>query len=146
MNSLLAAEGRKLNSGAGGLGGGISKRVFSSCFRKASLAAAWRLAGESFTLVTDMLLPEEAPFKPDAEAYGKKGRKKQDSCKYSVMITRLLAGAKPLGWMCSVAKNIPIMVLVYIVKQHNRFLQQTVIHFRFNFDKLLTFTVLAKHL
>lgn len=110
MNSLLAAEGRKLNSGAGGLGGGISKRVFSSCFRKASLAAAWRLAGESFTLATDMLLPEEAPFKPDAEAYGekKKGRKKRDGCKYSVMITRLPVGAKPLGWTCSVAKHIPL--------------------------------------
>lgn len=68
MNSLLAAEGRKLNSGAGGLGGGISRRVFSSCFRKASLAAAWRLAGESFMLATDMLLlPEEEPFKLEGD-------------------------------------------------------------------------------
>lgn len=47
MNSLLAALGRKLISGAGGLGGGISSSVFSSCFRRASLAAAWRLAGDS---------------------------------------------------------------------------------------------------
>lgn len=50
MNSLLAAEGRKLNSGAGGLGGGISSSVFSSCLRSASLAAACRLAGESLML------------------------------------------------------------------------------------------------
>lgn len=72
MNSLLAAEGRKLNSGAGGLGGGISRRVFSNCLRKASLAAAWRLAGESFTLTTDMLLlllPEEEPFRLEDEAF-----------------------------------------------------------------------------
>lgn len=67
MNSLLAAEGRKLNSGAGGLGGGISRRAFSSCFRKASLAAACRLAGESFTPAT-VKLPEEEPFRLDAEA------------------------------------------------------------------------------
>lgn len=58
MNSLLAADGRKLNSGAGGFGGGISSRVFSSCFLRASLAVAWRLAGES------PLLPEEDPFSP----------------------------------------------------------------------------------
>lgn len=71
MNSLLAAEGRKLNSGAGGLGGGISRRVFSNCFRRASLAAAWRLAGESFT--TDKpLLPEEEPFKLDGETFENK--------------------------------------------------------------------------
>lgn len=50
MNSLLAAEGRKLKSGAGGLGGGISNNVFSSCLRRASLAAACRLAGESLML------------------------------------------------------------------------------------------------
>lgn len=75
MNSLLAAEGRKLNSGAGGLGGGISRRVFSSCFRRASLAAAWRLAGESLTLTTDtLLLPEEEPFKPLGDTFGKKQR------------------------------------------------------------------------
>lgn len=72
MNSLLAAEGRKLNSGAGGLGGGISRRVFSNCLRRASLAAAWRLAGESFTLTTDMLLlPEEEPFRLEDEAFRK---------------------------------------------------------------------------
>ena len=46
----MAAEGRKLNSGAGGLGGGISSSVFSNCLRSASLAAACRLAGESLTL------------------------------------------------------------------------------------------------
>lgn len=77
MNSLLAAEGRKLNSGAGGLGGGISRRVFSSCFRRASLAAAWRLAGESLTLTTDTLLPEEEPFKPLCEAFQKKARQEK---------------------------------------------------------------------
>lgn len=66
MNSLLAAEGRKLNSGAGGLGGGISRSVFSNCLRSASLAAACRLAGESFTL--ELGDPEE-PFKPVVEAW-----------------------------------------------------------------------------
>lgn len=87
MNSLLAAEGRKLNSGAGGLGGGISSRVFSSCLRRASLAAAWRLAGDSFTPIKDKLLPEEEPFKLDAEAYEtSKGMQKQDRCKDPVMI------------------------------------------------------------
>ena len=75
MNSLFAAEGKKLNSGAGGLGGGISKRVFSSCLRRASLAAAWRLAGVSFTLTTDMLLlPDwevmEEAFKLVDDAFG----------------------------------------------------------------------------
>lgn len=80
MNSLLAAEGRKLNSGAGGLGGGISRRVFSSCLRKASLAAAWRLAGESFTLTTDMLLlPEEEPFRLEDEAFENREGKNQTS-------------------------------------------------------------------
>ena len=73
MNSLLAAEGKKLNSGAGGLGGGISRRVFSSCFRRASFAAAWRLAGESFSEDTP-LLPEE-PFKLDGEAFQKQAKK-----------------------------------------------------------------------
>lgn len=78
MNSLLAAEGRKLNSGAGGLGGGISRRVFSSCFRKASLAAAWRLAGESFMLATDMLLlPEEEPFKLEGDALKQRQEEKK---------------------------------------------------------------------
>lgn len=79
MNSLLAAEGRKLNSGAGGLGGGISRRVFSSCFRRASLAAAWRLAGESFTLTTEMPpLPEEEPFKLDGEAFENEHRQERN--------------------------------------------------------------------
>lgn len=61
MNSLLAADGRKLNSGAGGLGGGISSRVFSNCFLRASLAAACLLAGESLTLELgdEPLRPEE---------------------------------------------------------------------------------------
>lgn len=82
MNSLLAAEGRKLNSGAGGLGGGISRRVFSNCLRKASLAAAWRLAGESFTLTTDMLLlPEEEPFRLDDEAFKNREGKRTDQGK-----------------------------------------------------------------
>lgn len=66
MNSLLAAEGRKLKSGAGGLGGGISNKVFSSCLRRASFAAACRLAGES-------LMPEfgdaEEPFRLVGEAW-----------------------------------------------------------------------------
>lgn len=66
MNSLLAAEGRKLKSGAGGFGGGISNNVFSSCLRRASLAAACRLAGES-------LMPEfgdaEEPFRLVGEAW-----------------------------------------------------------------------------
>lgn len=87
MNSLLAAEGRKLNSGAGGLGGGISRRVFSNCLRKASLAAAWRLAGESFTLTTDMLLlPEEEPFRLDDEAFKNREGKRTDQGKLSVQI------------------------------------------------------------
>lgn len=65
MNSLLAAEGRKLNSGAGGLGGGISNSVFSNCLRSASLAAACLLAGESLTLE----FGETAePFRLDEEA------------------------------------------------------------------------------
>lgn len=84
MNSLLAAEGRKLNSGAGGLGGGISRRAFSSCFRKASLAAACRLAGESFTPAT-VKLPEAEPFKVDAEAFragrSKTEMKERDCCR-----------------------------------------------------------------
>lgn len=89
MNSLLAAEGRKLNSGAGGFGGGISRRVFSSCFRSASLAAAWRLAGESFTLTTDMLpLPEEEPFKLEDETFENKSRKKAGRCKHPVKIRK----------------------------------------------------------
>lgn len=80
MNSLLAAEGRKLNSGAGGLGGGISRRVFSNCFRRASLAAAWRLAGDSFTLTTEMLLlPGEEPFRLEDEAFENREGKKQTS-------------------------------------------------------------------
>lgn len=87
MNSLLAAEGRKLNSGAGGLGGGISRRVFSSCLRRASLAAAWRLAGESFTLTTDiLLLPEEEPFRLDDDAFDNRGGQKTDECNLSVQI------------------------------------------------------------
>lgn len=65
MNSLLAAEGRKLKSGAGGFGGGISSRVFSNCLRSASLAAACRLAGESLTLE---LGETEEPFRLVGEA------------------------------------------------------------------------------
>lgn len=56
MNSLLAALGRKFISGAGGLGGGISSSVFSSCLRSASLAAACRLAGESADVTTEATL------------------------------------------------------------------------------------------
>ena len=56
MNSLLAADGRKLNSGAGGLGGGISSSVFSSCLRSASLAAACRAAGDSLGLELELTL------------------------------------------------------------------------------------------
>lgn len=87
MNSLLAADGKKLNSGAGGFGGGISRRVFSSCFRRASLAAACRLAGESFTPSRDMLLlPEDEPFKLEDEALRSKWREKdtdiQSECEY----------------------------------------------------------------
>lgn len=92
MNSLLAAEGRKLNSGAGGLGGGISRRVFSSCFRRASLAAAWRLAGESFTLTTDTL-PEEEPFKLDAETFGNKHRQEET---HSVIFSQTINVFNPL--------------------------------------------------
>ena len=45
-NSLLAALGRKCSSGGGGFGGGICRRVFSSCLRNASLAAACLLAAD----------------------------------------------------------------------------------------------------
>lgn len=65
MNSLLAADGRKLNSGAGGLGGGISSNVFSNCLRSASFAAACRLAGESLMLEFG---DAEEPFMPVGEA------------------------------------------------------------------------------
>lgn len=97
MNSLLAAEGRKLNSGAGGLGGGISRRVFSNCLRKASLAAAWRLAGESFTLTTDMLLPlpEEEPFRLEDEAFENREGEKPDWRKHRVEIRSLWPGWCP---------------------------------------------------
>lgn len=88
MNSLLAAEGRKLNSGAGGLGGGISRRVFSSCFRKASLAAAWRLAGESFMPATDML-PEEEPFRLDEDAFKEKSRKQTISNQIFIQVQKI---------------------------------------------------------
>ena len=40
VKSLPERFGIKFISGAGGLGGGICRRVFSSCFRRASLAAA----------------------------------------------------------------------------------------------------------
>lgn len=89
MNSLFAAEGRKLNSGAGGLGGGISRRVFSNCLRKASLAAAWRLAGESFTLTTDMLLLPEEPFRLDDEAFKNREGKRTGQGKLSVLLHQL---------------------------------------------------------
>ncbi|TNN32515.1 hypothetical protein EYF80_057323 [Liparis tanakae] len=75
MNSLLAAEGRKWSSGAGGLGGGISSRVFSSCFLRASLAAAWLLAWSAMELtppppaaldMEDGLTAEAPPMPPAA--------------------------------------------------------------------------------
>lgn len=79
MNSLLAADGRKWRSGAGGLGGGISNKVFSSCFLRASLAAAWLLAWSAMVLTPpvaelDMVdgltaeAPPRAPATPPAPA------------------------------------------------------------------------------
>merc|ERR1719348_1094179 len=40
MNSVLLGLGMKCISGGGGFGGGICNSVFSSCFLRASLAAA----------------------------------------------------------------------------------------------------------
>lgn len=45
INSVLDGFGTKCISGGGGFGGGICNKVFSSCFLKANLAAAWRCAG-----------------------------------------------------------------------------------------------------
>lgn len=71
MNSLLAAEGRKLKSGEGGLGEGISNNVFSSCLRRASFAAACRLAGESLMLEFG---DAEEPFRLVGEAWVKQNK------------------------------------------------------------------------
>lgn len=52
VKSVLFKLGIKIQSAGGGLGGGICKRVFSSCLRKANFAAACLLA--EFSLEVDI--------------------------------------------------------------------------------------------